>query len=76
MQISLSLVLVLCGMPLGADQVALAGHDHDVTFNSLKHYSFAMALFDDSVDNYLKVEALSLQFSRKLVNPFMIFGHK
>ncbi len=39
-------------------------HDHDVVFNPLKHYSFAMALFDDSVDNYLKAEALSLQFSR------------
>ncbi len=38
-------------------------HDHDVIFNPLKHYSFAMALFDDSMDNYLKAEALSLQFS-------------
>ncbi len=40
------------------------GHDHDVIFNPLKHYSFAIALFDDSVDNYLRAEALALQFSR------------
>ncbi len=40
------------------------GHDHDVVFNPLKHYSYAMALFDDSVDNYVKAEALALHFSR------------
>ena len=40
------------------------GNDHDVTFNPLKHYSYAMALFDDSVDNYVKAEALALHFSR------------
>ena len=40
------------------------GHDHDVIFNPLKHYSFAMALFNDSVDNYLRAEALALYFSR------------
>jgi hypothetical protein len=40
------------------------GHDSDVVFNPMKHYSFAMALFDDSVDDYSKAEALSLRFSR------------
>ncbi len=62
---TLSLALILGEVLIvGADQLARAGHDHDVTFNPLKHYSFAMALFDDSVDNYLEVEALSLHFSR------------
>jgi len=40
------------------------GHDHDVVFNPMKHYAFAMALFDDSVDDYSKAEALALHFSR------------
>ncbi len=40
------------------------GHDYDVIFNPLKHYSFAMALFDDSVDNYSRAGALALYFSR------------
>jgi len=40
------------------------GHDHDVVFNPLRHYSFAMALFDGSVDYYVKAEALSLHFAR------------
>ncbi len=40
------------------------GHDNDVVFNPMKHYAFAMALFDDSVDDYSKAEALSLYFSR------------
>jgi hypothetical protein len=40
------------------------GHDYDVIFNPLKHYSFAMALFNNSVDNYLRAEALALHFSR------------
>jgi hypothetical protein len=40
------------------------GHHNDVVFNPLKQYSFAMALFDDSVDNYSKANALGLHFSR------------
>ena len=40
------------------------GHDHDVVFNPLKHYAFAMALFDDSVDDYSKAGALALHFNR------------
>ena len=40
------------------------GHDNDVVFNPMKHYAFAMALFDDSVDDYSKAEALSLYFGR------------
>lgn len=40
------------------------GHDHDVVFNPLKHYSLAMALFDGSVNYYVKAEALSLYFAR------------
>ncbi len=40
------------------------GHDNDVVFNPMKHYAFAMALFDDSVDDYSKAEALSLYFER------------
>jgi hypothetical protein len=40
------------------------GHDSDVVFNPMKHYSLAMAVFDDSVDDYSKANALSLHFSR------------
>jgi hypothetical protein len=40
------------------------GHDSDVVFNPRKHYAFAMALFDDSKDDYSKANALSLHFSR------------
>jgi len=40
------------------------GHDNDVVFNPMKNYSFAMALFDDSKDDYSKAEALSLYFGR------------
>jgi len=40
------------------------GLDNDVVFNPMKHYSFAVPLFDDSKGNYSKAEALSLYFGR------------
>ena len=42
------------------------GHDDDVVFNPLKHYSFALAVFDDSGSDHSKAtEPMTLRFSRK-----------
>jgi len=42
------------------------GHEDDVTFNSMKSYSFALAVFDDSGSDHSKAtEPMTLRFSRK-----------
>jgi hypothetical protein len=41
------------------------GNDDDVAFNAKKKYSFAMALFDDSMDaDSYDSEAMTLEFGR------------
>ena len=41
------------------------GNDDDVAFNTKKKYSFAMALFDDSMDaDSYDSEAMTLEFGR------------
>jgi len=42
------------------------GHEDDVTFNPMKNYSFALAVFDDSGSDHSKAtEPMTLRFSRK-----------
>jgi len=42
------------------------GHEDDVTFNPMKSYSFALAVFDDSGSDHSKAtEPMTLRFSRK-----------
>ncbi len=41
------------------------GHDDDVAFDPRKHYSFAMAVFDDSGSDHSKAtKPMTLKFSR------------
>jgi hypothetical protein len=42
------------------------GHEDDVTFNPMKNYSFALAVFDDSGSDHSKAtEPMTLKFQRK-----------
>ena len=42
------------------------GHEDDVTFNPMKNYSFAIAVFDDSGSDHSKAtEPMTLKFNRK-----------
>jgi hypothetical protein len=44
----------------------ITGHEDDVTFNPMKNYSFALAVFDDSGSDHSKAtEPMTLKFKRK-----------
>ena len=44
----------------------ITGHEDDVSFNPLKNYSFALAVFDDSGSDHSKAtEPMTLKFKRK-----------